>query len=1262
MGGGRDSSQKKTKNFMKKLLYTLAAVATVLAAAGCARELAPAEAAGDTVTATFTVSAPSAVATKAIADGTTATELVFAAYDESGNYLQALSEAATVNPSGSKKWTVSTQVVLGITYKFAFFAKSAEDKGFYTFAPAAKTITVDYDKLPANDDNADVFYAVTDAIEVSSANLSQSVTLKRPVAQVNVADPDADLTAASYSLGVANATSALKLTEINNVLDIFEGTVRGADEVEFEEAARPVDKITVSGTDYNRLAMVYVLAGATSQNTDVTFKVTAKGVSDGTDHAITREVANVPIQANYRTNILGNIFTGTMDFTVTVDPNFETPEINETLETDIPKANALFAAGQTSVTVDLAPADGDETTITLPATTEAVRLNLNITTDETITVQYADGAKPATVEIYAKDVAGLTADLTSTTVTVSAGSHIATGTFKTADNTLIIEATAKVDNLVVNAGSTKIYGEVSTITGDAAANAAFYIADLAQLQAFRDAVNGGKRFTGFTVKLEADIDLSSVANWTPIGVENYANNFCGEFDGQNHVISNLTVKDAKAAGFFGRLNRATVKNLTIDGLALTSNHYAGGIVAWAEQGGSNILIDNCTVKNGTVFSSPELDGSSYDNGDKVGGIVGYAWRGSYTNNTVENLTITAYRDLAGIAGYALGATVTGNTVKDVNIVQSLENGYKADIPTTVAAVVGRDGGDNTIENNTEENVTVTTVLKEGIIINSEGQYVILSKTGLETFRDLVNSSSDATGYKGKTFLLDTDIDLNNELWTPIGPNADASNKFSGTFDGQGHKISNLFVDQTDKAEYRAAGLFGALNGTVQNLTIDNATVKSISSGSATDNGTAVVAGSLYNRGHVKSVNVYNAVVEGNRYCGGISGYTYGSIEDCVVDGITIVCKPDNLTGSYDNGDKVGGIAGAQWNKETYAFTGNTVKNFSVTGYRDIGGLAGHIGGRADLFKNNKAIDGVVTASNENAYSGHACGENTKELVGRGITPDETNTFENVKIYTLVAEGVIKDDSGNYTVSGDTGVLAAALADITNDTQNANPVITVTEDTDISFGARKTYGNDNTETITIDGGGNVLNFKGTDTDWSSIGNKNGKLIIKNAVINKTEPGNGAWNNHALNLTGTVYAENVTFNNSVSVDGNAEFKNCKFVETGAYYTLLMKANASALVVEDCEFTATSNGRGIKVIDQYVAEADLVQCNITVSGSKFTTASKAAILVTNTAGAKIIWGEGNDISGVAKDTVNAVWNDEDRKDAWDLVEVTGCTKKQE
>ncbi len=230
------------------------------------------------------------------------------------------------------------------------------------------------------------------------------------------------------------------------------------------------------------------------------------------------------------------------------------------------------------------------------------------------------------------------------------------------------------------------------------------------------------------------------------------------------------------------------------------------------------------------------------------------------------------------------------------------------------------------------------------------------------------------------------------------------------------------------------------------------------------------------------------------------------------------------------------------------------------------------------------------------------------------------------------------------------------------------------DVDLHYGARVGYGDASTKDIIIDGNGHNLKLHGTDTDWSSFGALgDANLTIKNATITKEEPGNSAWNNHAINFanrvetgkdplgTGKIYLKNCDFSNLIAISNDAEIENCNFTEVGGYYLIMINANVNNTIVKNCTFYAPNDGRGIKVNDQYIGEADRVQCNINISDCRFETANKAAILVTNTAGAKIT-ASNLDITKVAKDQVNAVWNDEDRKDAYDLVEVFGCTKKQE
>ena len=244
------------------------------------------------------------------------------------------------------------------------------------------------------------------------------------------------------------------------------------------------------------------------------------------------------------------------------------------------------------------------------------------------------------------------------------------------------------------------------------------ISTVNQLKEFRNAVNSGNTYAGKTVKLTADLDLSG-ENWKPIGnVAAYPGQaFQGVFDGNGKTISNLTSNDETAnwscAGLFGSISNGTIKDLTLTNVNIQSYHYAAGIVAYKGDN-TNVLIQNCKVIGGTITSTPELLSSGkYDNGDKVGGIMGYATAGSTINNcTVEGVNISGYRDLGGIVGMANGtSSVTGCTASNVTIIQDNENGYKsyAEVKELAGGIVGRTSANATISDNTSSNITITHV-------------------------------------------------------------------------------------------------------------------------------------------------------------------------------------------------------------------------------------------------------------------------------------------------------------------------------------------------------------------------------------------------------------------------------------------------------------------------------------------------------------------------------------------------------------------------
>ena len=222
----------------------------------------------------------------------------------------------------------------------------------------------------------------------------------------------------------------------------------------------------------------------------------------------------------------------------------------------------------------------------------------------------------------------------------------------------------------------------------------YLISTPAELAWVAQQVNGKKdNFKDKTLRLTNDINLNGY-HWTPIGnVNDYPTiSFWGTFDGQNHTISNLTASDNAeghaAAGLFGSLI-GTVKNVTLKNVDIRSTHYAGAVVAYSST--NRATVENCHVDGGTITSVPEFNVTSYDNGDKAGGIIGYyVTDDKVTNCSAKNLTITAYRDFGGIVGCGPQSGMTGCSVENITLVQDNTNGYETEAVTTVGALGGRD--------------------------------------------------------------------------------------------------------------------------------------------------------------------------------------------------------------------------------------------------------------------------------------------------------------------------------------------------------------------------------------------------------------------------------------------------------------------------------------------------------------------------------------------------------------------------------------------
>lgn len=132
-----------------------------------------------------------------------------------------------------------------------------------------------------------------------------------------------------------------------------------------------------------------------------------------------------------------------------------------------------------------------------------------------------------------------------------------------------------------------------------------------------------------------------------------------------------------------------------------------------------------------------------------------------------------------------------------------------------------------------------------------------------------------------TFItLTNNIDLNNKAWTPIG-NSDSV--FAGTFDGDGHTISGLYIDLTGSYNTKTRNMYQGLFGYVEDGMVQN----------------LIVTGSVA-VGNNSSTDVY--------YIGGIVGSNDGSVRNCGFYG-TISAKKNVSKNAKDCTKNNGGVVG-----------------------------------------------------------------------------------------------------------------------------------------------------------------------------------------------------------------------------------------------------------------------------------------------------------------------------------------------------------------
>ena len=1037
---------------MKKILIPAISLAAVLLTGACSIDERTSGGNGDEAMLTLNMGLDGAVQTRAIGDGSGADYLIYAVFDETGTRIDGIEQVKKDVTSFPTTETIT--LAKGQTYKIAFWAQNKACTAYKV--SEEMVVKIDYGGAKSNDETRDAFFKTVEVTVTGDAELD--VELTRPFAQLNVGIYESDWTAGEAA-GIVISTSRAVVKEAASTLNLLDGTVADPVDVTFDFATIPTENLSVDldgdGTPetYKYLSMNYILPNdgtttgdASTTLSDLEFTFSPK---TGNDITLTQGLDAVPVQRNWRTNIIGQILSGDLSLNISIDPGFNGDNNHEIWDGSAEKP-------------ETDPDDANTYLITTPAELAWVAKQVNSKTE------------------YFEDK---------------------------------------------------------------------------------------------TILLMNDIDLSG-SYWTPVGnVNDYPTvTFKGTFDGQNHVISNLTASDdaAKyaAAGLFGSIT-GTVKNVTLKNVNIRSTHYAGAVVGYSSTNGAT--IENCHVDGGTITTVPEYTGSAYDNGDKAGGIIGYyVTSDKVTNCSAKNLTITAYRDLGGIVGCGPQSGMTTDcSVENIILVQDNTNGYETEAVTTVGALGGRDvtNGNQPYDGRFASAVTkkvVGNISDAQNLINalqSDAPVNITLTENVEVTDDLVVPADATLNLNGKTLTAKRIQAAKDNSVIAI---TNGTVEFSGT--GNGVELfagnSTLTLDGVTLNASNLSGMAVCCGGIKYPEWAGNTIVIRKSTINAEQNGAV----------GIQLENAHNLTIESST----INHDYFGINQNGTNPGSTITLKDCNISGTY-SGIYLSNYAGG---------TKNTLK---VEG----GKIHSEVESAIEVKKTDISVTGATLSSeaSEQTYSVNGGGSNSTGygivLAGYAVgTPYEGETSFTNNIFNLAAGenavGILRYDGekGAAVISSDDELAAALNA--------GNSTIYLTKGKYVIPAAAKgktvTFiGTGNPEDVEVavtkvgtgyencDYGldGSTVTFEGitiTTNSSTYIGYARCKGTYKNCVINGTYTlyGDSKFENCTFNVSGDVY--------NIWTWGapNATFDGCTFNSDGKALLLYREDGGTVnLTVTDCTF---------------------------------------------------------------------------------------------
>lgn len=741
-----------------KLFVGLFAAAGALLATSCSNDEHYSVQSGNEAQVSFSLGLENGMATRAISDGTGAKTLVCAIYDASQNLLDEIEINNTaLNTNGQYVKTdafpanltdeVNVTLTEGQTYTAVFWAQNASCNAYTT--TDLKAVGVDYTTATNNDESRDAFYAAETFKVTGDATIN--VTLTRPFAQINVGITSEDWENAQLS-GIEIENSQVVIKNAATQINLLTGAVSGETQVTYNLAPIPAQfttpedlKVIINAVEntYKWLSMSYFLVNDGSA--DGSTKTTIESLEftlepeNGANIVIKDGLHNVPVQRNWRTNILGDLLTSNIQFNIVIDKgylgdnNIQPTNVAVNGTTELETAMGSNASDQPITYNVQGLGTSNDVAVTIPSTFVASDATLNFT-------DIKDGANLAiTGAQYNQNlVIKVPADVTITTLTVNVpNGHVilAQGAYtnvisSTSSSTLVISNGVNVNDLVVKSGNVSIenQGNVETIAADPTNTTPIIVyleesAEMPEVEEGTTVIEAAEESTGiYTMSLTEDLTLDKPLTLNQNTIIE-GNNKTLTYTGQNRAIEMASVVENET------YLDVTIKNLTVN---CTSDYCQRGINYNAN---GTLTLENVTVMGAGITYALNFPGKADDaivtvtDSKLTGNIALNVWGENMTIHvtdseltSVDNTDVENYKAISLCNDGTTAAEGAIITVEGGKIIANDENGN----PSTAVSISSKTGKVN-ISASTE---VVGAIVQPVAVILYEGYSEFYSSTSL----------------------------------------------------------------------------------------------------------------------------------------------------------------------------------------------------------------------------------------------------------------------------------------------------------------------------------------------------------------------------------------------------------------------------------------------------------------------------------------------------------------------------------------------------